>query len=52
MYQMAVQYTKQLRNRPNGYKIYQHLPVKDPQKFTQIGIFDFENTPSGNPGST
>jgi hypothetical protein len=24
---------------PNGYKIYQHLPLQDPPKFTQIGIF-------------
>jgi hypothetical protein len=26
-------------NRPNGKMIYQHLPLKDPTKFTQIGIF-------------
>jgi hypothetical protein len=24
---------------PNGHKIYQHLPLQDPPKFTQIGIF-------------
>jgi hypothetical protein len=32
LYQMAV-------DRPNGHKIYQHLPLQDPPKFTQIGIF-------------
>jgi hypothetical protein len=25
--------------RPNGHKIYQHLPLQDPPRFTQIGIF-------------
>jgi hypothetical protein len=25
--------------RPNGHKIYQHLPLLDPPKFTQIWIF-------------
>jgi hypothetical protein len=25
------------------------LPLKDRPKFTQIGIFGFENMPSGNP---
>jgi hypothetical protein len=24
---------------PNGRKIYQHLPLKDPKKLTQIGTF-------------
>jgi hypothetical protein len=37
------------KNIPNGHKIYQHLPFQDPPKFTQIGIFWFENMPSGNP---
>jgi hypothetical protein len=36
---------------PNGHKIYQHLPLKGPPKFTQIWDFLFENKPSGNPGS-
>jgi hypothetical protein len=35
---------------PDGPKICQHLPSQDPPKFTQIGIFSFENKPSGNPG--
>jgi hypothetical protein len=39
---MAVKYTK-------WTKIYQHLPLQDPKKFTQFGIFWFENIPSGNP---
>jgi hypothetical protein len=41
---MATKYTKW----PN---IDQHLPFQDPPKFTQIGIFGFENIPSGNPAS-
>jgi hypothetical protein len=36
-----------LYNRPNGHKISQHLPLQDPTKFTQIGIW--ENMPSGTP---
>jgi hypothetical protein len=47
--------------RANGNKIfqmavndhiaitYQHRPLQDPPKFTQIGIFWSENIPSGNP---
>jgi hypothetical protein len=31
--------TKWHENRPNGNKIYQHLPLQDPPKFTQIWIF-------------
>jgi hypothetical protein len=27
------------QNIPNGHLIYQHFPLKDPPKFTQIGIF-------------
>jgi hypothetical protein len=42
---------------PNGHKIkkmaikyrYKHLPLQDPPKITQIGIFWFGNIPSGNP---
>jgi hypothetical protein len=34
-------------------KIYQHFPIiappPTPEKITQIGIFGFENKPSGNP---
>jgi hypothetical protein len=33
--------------RANGHKIY--LPSQHPPKFTQIGIFWFENEQSGNP---
>jgi hypothetical protein len=36
---MATKYTKWPNNRPNGHKINQHLPLQDPPKFTQIGIF-------------
>jgi hypothetical protein len=35
--------------RPNGHKIYQYLSLQDAPKFTQIGIFGFQNIPSGNP---
>jgi hypothetical protein len=27
----------------------EHLPLQDRPKFAQIGIFGFENKPSGNP---
>jgi hypothetical protein len=43
--QMSIKYNK----RPSVHKIYQHLPLQDPPKFTQIWIFWFENRPSGNP---
>jgi hypothetical protein len=46
IYQITIKYTewqqnipKRQENRPNGHKTYQHLPLQDPPKFTQIGIF-------------
>jgi hypothetical protein len=51
IYQMATKFTKWPQNLPNSHKIdhtenntyvystYQHLPLQDPTKFTQIGIF-------------
>jgi hypothetical protein len=42
---MDIKYTK----RPNGHEINQHVPLQGPPKFTRIGIFWFENIPSGNP---
>jgi cytochrome c len=39
IYQMAIKYTKWMKNRPNGDKIYQRLPLQDSPKLTQIGIF-------------
>jgi predicted secreted protein len=39
IFKMATKYTKWQLNRPKGHKIYQHLPLQDPPKFTQIGIF-------------
>jgi hypothetical protein len=39
IYQMATNNTKLQRKRPNGHKIYPHLPLQDHPKFTQIGIF-------------
>jgi hypothetical protein len=43
LYQIATKYTK-LRKicTPNGHKIYQHLTLQDPPKFTQSGIFGWE----------
>jgi hypothetical protein len=35
----APRYTKWLENRPNGQKIYRHLQLQDPPKFTQLEIF-------------
>jgi hypothetical protein len=37
-------------NVPNDQITYQHSPFQSPSKFTQIGIFWFENKPSGNLG--
>jgi hypothetical protein len=34
IYQMATKYTKLPCNRQNGHKIYQHLPLQVPPKFT------------------
>jgi hypothetical protein len=39
---MAVKYSKWSQK-------YQHFPYQDPPKYIQIGIFRFENKPSGNP---
>jgi hypothetical protein len=43
-------YTKLTQTIPNCHKIYQQCPLQDPQKFTLVGIFCFENIPFGNPG--
>jgi hypothetical protein len=32
-------YTQWSQNIPNGHKIYQRLPLQDPPKLNQIGIF-------------
>jgi hypothetical protein len=46
LYRLAVKYT-------NGHKIYQHLPLPDPPKFTQNGTFGLKiYLPSGNPGAS
>jgi hypothetical protein len=36
-----VQYTitGKMYNRPNVHEIYQHFPLRDPPKFTQVAIF-------------
>jgi hypothetical protein len=49
MGQMVTKYPKYSLNIPNCHKIYQHFPILGPLKFTQIGIFLFENKPSGSP---
>jgi hypothetical protein len=36
---MSTKYSKCSQNRPIGHKTYQHLPLQDPPKFAQIGIF-------------
>jgi hypothetical protein len=36
---MAIKYAKWPENWSNGHKIYKHLQLLDPPKFTQIGIF-------------
>jgi hypothetical protein len=40
MYQMVIKYECQMAVKgPNGHEIYQHFPLQDLPKFTQIGIF-------------
>jgi hypothetical protein len=39
IHQSTIKYTKWPKNRPNGHKIYQHLPMQDTPKFTQNVIF-------------
>jgi hypothetical protein len=39
MYQRVTKCTKWPQSKPNGHKIYQHLPWQDTPKLTQIGIF-------------
>jgi hypothetical protein len=45
-----LQHTKITISYSKWHKIYQHLPLQDPSKFTQNWYFWFEKTPSGNPG--
>jgi hypothetical protein len=42
IYQMVIKYPKYRVTIPNGHKICQHFPIKDPPKFTKIGIFGLE----------
>jgi hypothetical protein len=39
IYEMAINYTRWPESGPNDHKIYQHLPLQDHPKFTQIVIF-------------
>jgi hypothetical protein len=48
-YPMAIKYTKRPSYILNGHIIYQSFPLQGHPKFTQIGIFWFDNVPSGNP---
>jgi hypothetical protein len=55
--EITIKYTKWPQNIPHcrkidlpAVKIYQHLPLQEPTKFTQIGIFGLKTVPSGNPG--
>jgi hypothetical protein len=50
--QNVTKYTNWSQNRPNGHKIYQHVPSQDPSKYTKIWIFWVEKMPSGNPSGT
>jgi hypothetical protein len=36
---MSIKYNKRPENGPSVHKIYQHLPLQDRPKFTQIWIF-------------
>jgi hypothetical protein len=35
---MAINYTKCPKNRPNGHKIYQPLPLQTPKKLPKLGF--------------
>jgi hypothetical protein len=48
---MPIKYIKWPKNRPNVHKIYQHLLLQGPPKFTQIRIFGLKKMPSGNPAN-
>jgi hypothetical protein len=37
--QITIKYNKRPLTGPSAHKIYQHLPLQDPKKFTQIWIF-------------
>jgi hypothetical protein len=39
IYQMVIKYSKCPLNVPNGHKIFQHFHIRDPEIFSQIGIF-------------
>jgi hypothetical protein len=38
-YQMSIKYHKRPKNGPSVHKIYQHLPLQDPPKFTRLWSF-------------
>jgi hypothetical protein len=38
-HQIAIKYTIWSKNKHNGHKKYQNLPLQDLPKFTKIGIF-------------
>jgi hypothetical protein len=38
IYQIGIKYNNWPQNRPNGLKMYHHLPFQNPTKLTQIGI--------------
>jgi hypothetical protein len=42
LYQMYLKYNKRPQNGLRVHRIYQHLPLQDPPKFTQIWIFGFK----------
>jgi hypothetical protein len=42
IYQMAIAFTNWTQNRPNGHTLYQHLPLQDPPKYTQFGIYSLK----------
>jgi hypothetical protein len=50
MYQTAIKYILFDLKIDKMVQKYQHLPMKDLPKFTQIVIFRFANIPSGNTG--
>jgi hypothetical protein len=48
LYQMSIKYNKRPLNGPSVHKIYHHLPLQDPPKFTQIWIFGLKTNHLAN----
>jgi hypothetical protein len=46
---MTTKNTKWPNDRSNAHKMHKHLPLQDPRKFTQIGIFGLATLTTSGP---